>query len=264
MSPGDTRDATIPEIRALLAASPRRSLPALLRELEADPRAGVREVARVVRARLERERAEHRRLEGLMSMQRHLHSKGLKLVAGVDEVGRGALAGPVVTCAVVLHPDTLIIGLDDSKRVPREKRPAMAGLVRHEALALCVAEASAREIDSLGVGGATRLAWRRAIEGLGIAVDHVLVDGNDAAIDYPATAVVGGDSKCACIAAASVVAKVERDRLMEVLAVEHPGYGFEVNRGYGTAEHLAALVSLGPSPVHRRSFAPCAEQGTLF
>jgi ribonuclease HII len=257
--------ATIDELRALLAVCAASDLPPLLRELDFDPRAGVRELARVARGRLDRARAEQLRLEGLMAMQKELHRRGLRIVAGVDEVGRGALAGPVTTCAVVLHPDTLIAGLDDSKRVPRDRRPALAAVIRVEALAVCVAHATPREIDSLGIGGATRLAWRRAIEGLGGAVDHVLVDGNDAAVDFPATAVIGGDSRCACIAAASVVAKVERDRLMEEdLAPLHPVYGFELNRGYGTPEHLAAIALHGPSPVHRRSFAPCSEQGSLF
>lgn len=200
-----------------------------------------------------------------MTMQRELHRRGLKLVAGVDEVGRGALAGPVTAAAVVLHPDTLVAGLDDSKRVSRERRPALALVIRADALAVCVAEATPREIDALGIGAATRLAWRRAIEGLGVAVDHVLIDGNDAVVDHPATAVVGGDRKCACIAAASVVAKVHRDRLMaEELAALYPAYGFDRNYGYGTPEHLAAIVEFGPSLVHRRSFAPCAEQGILF
>lgn len=200
-----------------------------------------------------------------MTMQRDLHRRGLKLVAGVDEVGRGALAGPVTAAAVVLHPDTLVAGLDDSKRVSRERRPALALVIRADALAVCVAEATPREIDALGIGAATRLAWRRAIEGLGVAVDHVLIDGNDAMVDHPATAVVGGDRKCACIAAASVVAKVHRDRLMaEELAALYPAYGFDRNYGYGTPEHLAAIVEFGPSLVHRRSFAPCAEQGILF
>lgn len=255
---------TIAEVRARIAGCAPGDMAALLRELAEDPRAGVRELVRAAEARRERAAAERRRLEGLMTIQRQLHTRGFRLVAGIDEVGRGALAGPVVTCAVVLHPDTLIEGLDDSKRVPRERRPALAAAVRADALALCVAQASAREIDSIGIAAATRLAWRRAVEGLGVTVDHVLVDGNDAAIDYPATAVVGGDAKCACIAAASVVAKVERDALMERLAPQHPGYGFEVNRGYGTAEHMEAILRLGPSPVHRRSFAPCAEQGSLF
>jgi len=238
---------TVADVRAMLAVCSERDLRTLLAELEADAR------------------AERDRLESLMTLQRELHCRGLKLVAGVDEVGRGALAGPVTAAAVVLHPDTLIAGLDDSKRVPRERRPALALAIRADALAVCVADATPREIDALGIGAATRLAWRRAIEGLGVAVDHVLIDGNDAAVDHPATAVVGGDRKCACIAAASVVAKVHRDRMMaEELAPLYPAYGLEGNYGYGTPEHMAAIVEFGPSPVHRRSFAPCSEQGSLF
>lgn len=256
---------TVADIRSLLAVCGERDLPALLRELDGDQRAGVRDLVRAARTRLARARAEFKRLDGLMTMQRDLHRRGLRLVAGVDEVGRGALAGPVSACAVVLHPDTLIVGLDDSKRVARERRPALALAIRADALAVCVADATSREIDALGIAAATRLAWRRAIEGLGVAVDHVLIDGNDAAVDHPATAVVRGDRTCACIAAASVVAKVHRDHHMAVeLAPIYPAYAFEANFGYGTPEHLAAIVEFGPSPAHRRSFAPCSEQGILF
>lgn len=255
---------TVETLRRAVASCPPDELPELLTSLDLDPRAGVRALARATRARLRRERVEIDRLDRLMARQLELHALGLSVIAGVDEVGRGALAGPVTTCAIVLPASSRIPGLDDSKRIPRERRPAIAAAVRAEAIAVCVAHASPAEIDSLGIGPATRLAWRRCIDGLGIAVDHVLVDGNDAALHVPATAVVGGDARIGCIAAASVVAKVERDALMEGLALLHPGYGFELNRGYGTVDHMAALASRGPSAVHRRSFAPCAEQTTLF
>lgn len=255
---------TIAEIRTSLAACAAHDVPALLAELQDDTRAGVRALACGVRRRLERERRESERLDALMAMQRALHLEGCAVVAGVDEVGRGALAGPVTTCAVVLGADTLIVGLDDSKRLTRERRAHIAALVRERAVAFCVAHAGPDEIDALGITAATHLAWRRAVDGLGIPVDHVLVDGNDAALGHPATAVIGGDARVAAIAAASCVAKVERDRLMEELASSYPGYGLELNRGYGTAVHLAAIARLGPSPVHRRSFAPCSNRARLF
>jgi ribonuclease HII len=256
---------TIAEARRRLAVCPPEKLDALIRRLSKDPRAGVRDLAAAAKSRLSRERAEEARLEGLMARQRTLHELGFTVVAGIDEVGRGALAGPVTACAVVLAAECRIEGLDDSKKLPIETRVRLADIVRTTAVAVCVGHAEPHEIDRLGIGHATRLAWQRALDGLGIAVDHVLVDGNDpGALGVPTTAVVKGDASVACIAAASIVAKVERDMLMERLALEVPGFGFEENRGYGTSEHQAALRVLGPSAVHRRSFAPCSPQEPLF
>lgn len=257
-------DLSIHDIRALIETCDHAELPTLARRLARDPRAGVRDLAHGVASRLERERAELQRLDALAEMERVLHDRGLRVVAGVDEVGRGALAGPVTTCAVVLADDLRVPLLDDSKKLARPVRERVAAFVREHAVAFCVAEAGADEIDRLGIAGATRLAWQRALAGLGVSVDHVLVDGNDARIEAPATAVIGGDAKVACIAAASVVAKVHRDALMQRLALRYPGYGLEINRGYGTAEHLRAIGELGPSAIHRRSFAPCADQERLF
>lgn len=259
------RPETITEARARLASCPPADLDGLLRRLARDPRAGVRQLAAAARAHLNRALREGTRLEGLMTRQRELHAIGIAVVAGVDEVGRGALAGPVTACAVVLLHDCRIEGLDDSKRLAPDVRERIADVVRTRAVACCVAHADSVEIDRFGIGHATRLAWARALEGLDVDVDHVLIDGNDAgALGVPATAVVRGDSLVACIAAASVVAKVERDAFMACLALEYPAYGFEGNRGYGTPDHLAAIVEFGPSPVHRRSFAPCSTQESLF
>ena len=263
--PVTRRPETITEARARLAGCPAEDLDALIRRLARDPRAGVRQLAAAAKARLDRVRREDARLDGLMDRQKALHDLGLRIVAGIDEVGRGALAGPVTACAVVLSLDCRIEGLDDSKRLLPDVRARVADLVRTKAVACSVAHAGPEEIDRYGIGHATRLAWQRALDGLGIVVDHVLVDGNDpGALGVPATAVVRGDSSVACIAAASVVAKVARDTLMEGLAAAYPAYGFEANRGYGTAEHAAALDQLGPSPIHRLSFAPCAQQDHLF
>ena len=244
----------------MLATCAADEMDALLARLEGDARAGVRALAAVRRRALQRDRAEAARLASLMARQRELHARGMTLVAGLDEVGRGALAGPVTAAAVVLDVRCVIDGLDDSKKLRPGLRREVAERVRARARAVCVAHASPAEIDGLGIGEATRLAWRRAVDGLGMAVDHILVDGNDSRLGRPSTPVVGGDSTCACIAAASVVAKVERDDMMEALAAEYPGYGFELNRGYGTREHLDAIDRMGPSSIHRRSFAPCAQR----
>jgi ribonuclease HII len=254
---------TITDLSRRLAACPPGELDALLGELEKDDRAGVHALARAWRARLERLASEEARLETLMRHQSALHASGVRIVAGVDEVGRGALAGPLTVAAVVLDLDCRIHGLNDSKRLAPAARERISVEVRQRARAFAIVHVPAAEIDAIGIGRAVRVGMCRALAALTPSPDHALVDGNDARLDVPATAVVGGDRHCACIAAASVIAKVERDALMRGLAVEFPGFGFELNKGYGTSEHIAAVVDLGPSPMHRRSFAPCS-QGPLF
>jgi len=185
------------------------------------------------------------------------------IVAGIDEVGRGPLAGPVVAAAVVIDPATLpaelAAQLDDSKKLSAAKRDRLDRLVR-EHCRFSVAEASVAEIDRLNILKATFLAMQRALAGLGVAVDHALVDGNrPPPLPCPVTCVVGGDGKSLSIAAASVVAKVYRDRLMGDLDAQFPGYGWASNAGYGTRAHLEALRRLGPTPHHRTSFAPVAQ-----
>jgi ribonuclease HII len=184
------------------------------------------------------------------------------VIAGIDEVGRGPLAGPVVAAAVILPrrpPKALVERLDDSKKLSAARRDEMAALVLASA-EVGLGLASVDEIDRINILRATFLAMSRALAALGRAVDHALVDGNQVPpLPCPVRCVVGGDGLSLSIAAASVVAKVHRDALMADLALAHPGYGWETNRGYGTAAHLAALASLGPTPHHRRSFAPVAQ-----
>jgi len=188
-------------------------------------------------------------------------------VAGVDEVGRGPLAGPVVAAAVVLRSGAPA-GLDDSKRLSARRREVLDAEIR-ETCHWAIGEASVEEIDRVNVFQATMLAMTRALDGLcraiGAEVDEVLVDGNltpagrTAGWRWPARAIIGGDGIEPCISAASIVAKQHRDRLMRTLAVDHPFYGWERNAGYGTKEHLSALRLHGPSAHHRRSFAPVAQ-----
>ncbi len=186
------------------------------------------------------------------------------VVAGVDEVGRGPLAGPVVAAAVVLDRATLsarlVAELDDSKKLPARRRAELAALVT-ASCAFGIGQAEVGEIDTLNILNATFLAMRRAYRALGVVADWALVDGNRPpdGLGCPVRCVVGGDGISLSIAAASVVAKVYRDRLMAGLAAEWPGYGWERNAGYGTAQHLDALRRLGPTPHHRRSFAPVAQ-----
>ena len=183
-------------------------------------------------------------------------------VAGVDEAGRGPWAGPVVAAAVVLDAGSVPVGVTDSKRLSRARREALLTALRASAR-IGVGAASVAEIDRLNILEATLIAMRRAVDDLGVPPAHALVDGNRTPeLSCPATAVVGGDARSLSIAAASIVAKVTRDRIMADLARAHPGFGWDHNAGYGTAEHRAALDALGVTPHHRRSFAPVAARLT--
>ncbi len=182
------------------------------------------------------------------------------LVAGVDEAGRGPLAGPVVAAAVILDEGQPIAGLADSKKLSAARRDRLYDEIRAKALCCSVAQASVDEIDQLNILQATMLAMRRAVEGLRLKPRLVLVDGNRLPVlDVRAEAIVQGDAKVQAISAASILAKVTRDRGLAELHTQYPAYGFDQHKGYGTAQHLEALDRWGPCPAHRRSFAPVAE-----
>src|SRR4051812_10596641 len=187
-------------------------------------------------------------------------------IAGIDEVGRGPLAGPVVACAVVMPPDArAIAGVDDSKRLSCAERVRLAARIRERALSVGLGAASVREIDRVNIYHATVLAMRRALARLSVAPDHVLVDGKpirSLAVDH--TAIVGGDARCYSIACASIVAKVTRDRLMERLGGRYPDYRWEQNAGYGTPDHIRGLSARGVSPHHRRSFCRVSQLSLPF
>lgn len=187
------------------------------------------------------------------------------LIAGVDEAGRGPLAGPVVAAAVILDAARPLPGLRDSKLLTAAARARLAVDIRAGAIAWCVAHADVAEIDELNILQATLLAMRRAVEGLAIAPGEVLVDGNRCPrLGCKVRAIVGGDRLVAAISAASILAKTVRDALLVELDALHPGYGFARHKGYGTPEHLAALDRLGPCPAHRRTFAPVAQSALDF
>ncbi len=209
-----------------------------------------------------RERA---RVAALLEAEDEARARGARFVAGVDEAGRGALAGPVFAAAVILPPGAIIPGLDDSKALPVEVREDLAPRVRRAAVAWGVGSATAGEIDALGIAPATFLAMRRALDGLeafGARPDFVLVDGfRIPSLPVPQKAVVRGDSTVACIAAASILAKTSRDAILRGLDAARPWYGFAAHKGYGSAAHLAALRRHGPSPDHRLSFAGVLSSG---
>lgn len=179
------------------------------------------------------------------------------LVAGVDEVGRGPLAGPVVTAAVILPIDYSLPGLTDSKKLTAKRRQVLSEQIMLQARCFAFGFASEAEIDQLNILHATMLAMQRAVEALPLQAEHVLVDGNRCPeLAVPATAIIGGDGLEPVISAASVIAKVKRDQLMADYALKYPGYGFERNSGYPTQQHRDALLKFGVTPIHRKSFAP--------
>lgn len=187
------------------------------------------------------------------------------LVAGVDEVGRGPLCGPVVTAAVILDPAKPIIGLNDSKKLTEKKRNALFEEIKAKALAWSIARAEVVEIDQLNILHATMLAMKRAVESLPIVPKLALIDGNRCPnLNIPCSAVIKGDSTVPAIAAASILAKVTRDREMLELDLLYPGYGIAGHKGYPTAVHLAALKKLGPTIIHRHSFSPVSIAAELF
>jgi ribonuclease HII len=190
-----------------------------------------------------------------------LWCEGRSVVAGLDEAGRGPLAGPVVAAAVVFPAGAKPIrGLDDSKLLTPRQRARIAVRIRRRAVAVAVGAASVREIDRLNIRRASILAMRRALRRLGVVPTHVLVDGLPCPeLGCPHEAIIDGDARCQSIAAASVIAKTIRDRLMELLAARHPGYAWATNKGYATPEHLQALLLYGPTRHHRQSFAPVAQ-----
>lgn len=248
------------ELRRRFAARGALPPPSLLEALAADPREGARALLRALERRRARAAREARRSAGLFRAERALARGETELVAGVDEVGVGPLAGPVVAAAVVLPRGVRLAGLDDSKRVAAPDRARLDREIRAAARAVGVGWASVEEIDRMNVYRAALLAMRRAVEALPLRPELLLVDARRVPdVEIPQRSVPDGDGRVSSIAAASIVAKVYRDAWMCDFDRRHPGFGFARNAGYGTPEHLAALARLGPSPAHRFSFAPVRE-----
>lgn len=191
----------------------------------------------------------------MWEFEQKYYAQGMQLVCGVDEAGRGPLAGPVCAAAVILPANLEIPGLNDSKKLTDKKRRELFPLIQEQAIAYGIAMADHTEVDEINILQATFLAMERALQQLSVRPEIALIDGNrEKDFGIPVETIVHGDSRSASIAAASVLAKVTRDDYMLQMAEEHPGYGFEVHKGYGTKAHYAALESLGPSPIHRTTF----------
>jgi ribonuclease HII len=236
---------------------------AALKKLARSDRKGVRELAKrtLERRRRELEDAanEADRLHVMLHYERELWAQGLR-VCGVDEVGVGPLAGPVVAAAVILPAGCSIEGINDSKQLTHEERAAVVERIKAVAEAFAVASCSTDEIETLNIYHASLEAMRRAVAQLSPSPDHLLVDARTVpGVVMRQTPLIKGDTRSQSIAAASILAKVARDDIMDELATVYPGYGFESHRGYSTPEHFAAIEALGPCPIHRRSFAPIAE-----
>ncbi len=253
--PIDLSALTVDEIRRRFLESNRSISRAALSQLKTDQRAGVRQIAATLTLRRGRIEKERRRVRRMLRLERSLWSSGIEHVAGVDEAGVGPLAGPVVAAAVVLPRGVFIEGVNDSKQLPAEIRIQLAEAVRQQALAVAVGVAEVEEIDRLNVYWASLLAMKRAVEGLPIRPQHLLVDARQIPdLDIPQTSIVDGDCLHYSIAAASLIAKTERDEIMHDLARRFPVYGFDRHKGYCTPEHQGAIREHGPCPVHRQSY----------
>ena len=246
---------TIKEIKERLATIDDLDHP-LFEELILDGRAGVQAAISKRKRELQKQVDEDLRLEKMLAYEKELYTQGIQLIAGVDEVGRGPLAGPVVAAAVILPKGCKISGLNDSKKIPKSKHKEIYEAVLQNAVAIGIGIKDNQVIDQVNIYEATKLAMMEAIGQLEPQPQHLLIDAMRLDLPIPQTSIIKGDANSLSIAAASIVAKVTRDQMMEEFDCEYPGYDFTQNAGYGTANHLAGLHKLGVTPIHRRSFEP--------
>lgn len=246
---------TIKEIKEQLANIQQLDDP-FFAELEQDSRSGVIQAIAKRKREIQKCLDEDERLEKMLVYEKECYARGMELIAGVDEVGRGPLAGPVVVAAVILPKACKIPGLNDSKKIPKSKHKEIYEAVLQEAIAIGIGIKDNHVIDQVNIYEATKLAMMEAIGQLDPQPQHLLIDAMKLDLPIPQTSIIKGDANSLSIAAASIVAKVTRDQMMEEFDREYPGYDFAKNAGYGTANHLAGLDKLGATPIHRRSFEP--------
>ena len=246
---------TIKEVKERLAMIDELDHP-LFEELILDGRAGVQAAISKRKRELQKQVDEDLRLEKMLAYEKELYAQGIDLIAGVDEVGRGPLAGPVVAAAVILPKACKIPGLNDSKKIPKSKHKEIYEAVLQNAIAIGIGIKDNQVIDQVNIYEATKLAMMEAIGQLEPQPQHLLIDAMKLDLPISQTSIIKGDANSLSIAAASIVAKVTRDQMMEKFDREYPGYDFAQNAGYGTAKHLAGLDQLGVTPIHRRSFEP--------
>lgn len=246
---------TIKEVKERLAMIDELDHP-LFEELILDGRAGVQAAISKRKRELQKQVDEDLRLEKMLAYEKELYAQGIDLIAGVDEVGRGPLAGPVVAAAVILPKACKIPGLNDSKKIPKSKHKEIYETVLQNAIAIGIGVKDNQVIDQVNIYEATKLAMMEAIGQLDPQPQHLLIDAMRLDLPISQTSIIKGDANSLSIAAASIVAKVTRDQMMEEFDKEYPGYDFAQNAGYGTANHLDGLHQLGATPIHRRSFEP--------
>ncbi|MFH0395066.1 ribonuclease HII [Streptococcus sp. A34] len=247
--------ATIKEVTALLAQVDSLDSP-VWADLAQDERAGVQAAIKKRRKELEKEAAEDARLEAMLCYERALYENGVEFIAGIDEVGRGPLAGPVVAAAVILPKGCKIRHLNDSKKIPKAKHQAIYEEVMERAVAVGIGVMDNHIIDQVNIYEATKLAMLESLGKLDQQPQHLLIDAMTLDTTIQQTSIIKGDANSLSIAAASIVAKVTRDQMMADYDRQFPGYGFAQNAGYGTAEHLQGLAKHGVTPIHRRTFEP--------
>lgn len=247
--------ATIKEVTALLAQVDNLDSP-VWADLAQDDRTGIQAAIKKRQKELEKEAAEDARLEAMLCYEQALYENGVELIAGIDEVGRGPLAGPVVAAAVILPKGCKIRYLNDSKKIPKSKHEAIYNEIIEHAVAVGVGVKDAAVIDQVNIYEATKLAMLEALGQLVQEPEHLLIDAMKLDTSIPQTSIIKGDANSLSIAAASIVAKVTRDKMMADYDKEFSGYGFAKNAGYGTSEHLEGLNKLGITPIHRKTFEP--------
>jgi ribonuclease HII len=252
------RVLTIAEIEQQLNNISAESDP-FFKRIQKDERKGVQQLIHRWQKRMEQERQLHEKFNEMNLYENKWRSQGYKYIAGVDEVGRGPLAGPVVAAAVILPEDFFLPGIDDSKKISEKKRNEYDEIIRKEAIAVSVAIIDAAEIDRVNIYEATKKAMIAAIASLDPNPEVLLIDAMKLETPFVVEPIIKGDGKSVSIAAASIVAKVARDRLMVELSTKVPEYGFQQNMGYGTREHILAIQRHGITPYHRKSFAPVKE-----
>lgn len=244
---------TISAIKAQLKANPSVEFLTLISQ---DDRKGVQQALASYQRNLAKQEAKEASFLERLTFEKQLWDQGMHYVAGIDEVGRGPLAGPVVTAAVILPEDFHVIEVNDSKQLSEKKREELYRAILEQALAVAVGVADNHVIDEINIYQATKCAMTQAVQALPIQPEHLLIDAMELDLLIPQTKLIKGDARSVSIAAASIVAKVTRDRLMAFYDEIYPGYGFKANAGYGTKQHLAGLKQLGKTPIHRMSFEP--------
>lgn len=238
-----------------------QTLENIIAQAAQDTRASVQALAKRYQNKLDKHQKEQARIAAMWQYENEAKAKGYRFVAGTDEVGRGPLAGPVVAAAVILPEGIDLPGINDSKKLTEKQRETLMEKIKKEAISWAIMEVDENMIDEINILEASRVAMQQAVLALPKPADFVLVDGlENPQITLPSQAIVKGDSKSISIAAASIIAKVYRDRLMKIYDKAYPGYGFAENKGYPTEEHIKAIEQLGPTPIHRMSFAPLRKE----